>query len=113
MPPSIALASRRATPSANQLIRTTVLRRQRFQQRKGISLRDTLIKPYTAKLYQRACAWFFDMLSALNLEVPDTIVEFDLLIEDIIVQAWNEGEPRALIGNLLSGLEHRIAGLRG
>ena len=76
MPPPLARMSRRAPPSAAQLRRTTLLRSQRLQHRRGISLRDTLIKPYTAKLYHNACVWFFDTLASLHLELPDSIVDF-------------------------------------
>jgi len=49
----------------------------------------------------------------LEIEVPGDVIEFDEVVCDAIEAAWAEGEARALVGNLLSGLEHRVTGLRG
>ena len=93
-------------------IRTETLRAQRRCERQYISLTGSLIKPYTATLYTAACRWFFDTIELLGEPVPDEIVDFDALVQRTIELAWHEGESRALMGNLSSGLEHKVSGLR-
>jgi len=65
-----------------------------------------MVKPGTLKRYQVAVTWFFITLNMCNLILPVNMWEFDLLVLEIMDMAWQEGEPRNLIGDVLSGLGH-------
>ena len=94
--------------------KSLVTKALRRNQRADIGrLSNTLIKPYTAQLYTVACEWFFSWMFANNLLVPIDTIEFDDMVAEAIESAWEEGESRALVGNVLSGLEHFVTGLRG
>ena len=69
------------------------------------SLQSQLIQPYTQKLYKEACTWFFNYLHVEGMEIPASFLELDDIVCTAVDFAWGEGEPRALIGNLLSALE--------
>ena len=89
-------------------------RHDRVSQRKVIgSLKDSLIKPLTLRLYTQACAVFFDLIVSLNWILPSEMWDFDLLMCECIELWWSEGEPRALVGNVLSGVEHFCPPVRG
>ena len=69
------------------------------------SLRSQLVMPYTQKLYHEACIWFFNYLDLEGIEVPASFLELDDIVCAAVDFAWGEGEPRALVGNLLSAIE--------
>jgi len=69
-------------------------------------LKTRMVKPGTLKRYQVAVTWFFITLRMCNMCLPKSMWEFDLLVLDIMDMAWQEGEPRNLLGDVLSGLGH-------
>ena len=82
----------------------------RLAERKRVgSLRSCLVQPATLRAYTAACKWFFE----LQLDYGDEIWELDAAVGDAIELAWDTGLSRALVGNLLSGLEHFVNPLRG
>ncbi len=86
----------------------------RVAQRAAVGpLRDRLVQPATLRAYRAACTWFFTLVGLHGMELGQETWEFDELLGDCIELAWETGLPRNLIGNLLSGLEHFVNGLRG
>ena len=103
-----ALAWRPGTDS-RQL---SMLRARADQRSKEGSLKSSLIKPYTRKIYWEALLWFFAYMDHFLVELPTDHRELDPLVQEAIELAWHQGEARALVGNLLSGLEHFIPSFR-
>ena len=52
-------------------------------------------------------------MDATGLCLPPRAGELDSIVCEAIESAWDVGEPRALIGNLLSGLPHNVNAIRG
>ena len=71
------------------------------------------VKPQTLRAYDAALKWFFAWLPRSGLSVPAATANFDEVVAEAIGEAWAEGEARALVGNLLSGLQHRVPNLKG
>jgi len=67
------------------------------------------VQPATLRAYTAACQWFF----SLGWNYGDEIWELDAAVSDAIELAWDSGLSRALVGNLLSGMEHFVNPLRG
>ena len=83
----------------------------RLHQRHAVGpLRPKLVKPKTLSLYAAACQWFFHLLRVQQIPLP-SLGEFDDLVSEVIEYAWDAGLGRNLVGNLLSGLEHRVSTL--
>ena len=77
------------------------------------SLQDSVVAPATLNRYSAACSWMFWLVRVLNLDLPVSGHHMDQLMVTCIECAWSEGEARALVGDLLSGLSHFIPSLRG
>ena len=102
----------RTSPAAKALgvaKRDSLLKQRRLVGR--LSLR--LVKPRTLAYYNKACAWFFTLLQVWKASIGSDFWELDEVICDVTEFAWETGENRGLIGNLLSGLEHHCPFLRG
>ena len=91
---------------------STLAHRRKERQHLG-SLRNNLVKPYTRTLYTKALVWFFNWLDATGLCLPDRVSELDGIVCEAIESAWDVGQPRSLIGNLLSGLPHNVNAVHG
>ncbi len=76
-------------------------------------LRNRLVQPATLRAYTLAVVWFFELVRVQQLDLGAEVWDFDDVLGDTIEFAWETGEPRNLIGNLLSGLEHFVNALRG
>ena len=76
-------------------------------------LRDRLVQPATLRAYTLAVCWFFELVRDQRFDLGAEVWEFDDVLGDVIELAWETGEPRNLVGNLLSGLEHFVNALRG
>ena len=100
------------SPPPGVLSRPTKLERQRDRAPLG-KLSKRLISDRARGRYKAACIWFFNMIAAFGWEVPNTRIEFDIQVCKIIDAAWEEGESRSLIGDLLSGLPMFVHFLRG
>ena len=86
----------------------------RRQQRAAFgSLKQSQVKPGTYKLYEAALVWFFQWMDREGLVLPSEVVNFEDLVCECIEAAWDSGEPRALIGNLLSALPFMVSPLYG
>ena len=72
-------------------------------------LRATLVRPATLRAYTTACIWFF----GLGIDYGEDEWDIDAAIGDAIELAWDSGLSRAMIGNLICGLEHFVNPLRG
>ena len=90
-----------------------VVGQRRLARRQIGRLADTLVKPRTAKAYDAAVSWFFVWLVQMSLGLPASVWEFDLVVCEAIEAAWQDGDNRDLVGNLLSGLSHKVPSLRG
>lgn len=91
---------RRKQPAAGQ--RGRIARQQ--ERRKIGSLADNLVTKRTKERYTLACRLFFLWLRAIDKDLPGTVIEFDLLVKDYLEELWQQGEPRSLAVDLLSGL---------
>ena len=75
-------------------------------------LSESRVTAATEKRYWAAVAGLFFILRSWGEPLLDCIVAFDLLVRRVIDEAWQEGETRNLIGDLLSGLGHAVLALR-
>ena len=99
-------------PKAAVMARLTKQQR-RIERRKIGRLHDRVVTPQTLVRYRAAVFKFFAWVRSLGSQLPATWVGFDLLVSRFIEEAWQDGEPRALIGNLLSGLKFFVPPLKG
>ena len=83
------------------------------RRRKLGQLKENMVLPYTLVRYRLAVGWFFDWLSKNGFDLPNQTIDFDDVVCEAIEGAWAEGEPRGLIGMVLSGLEFEVQSLRG
>jgi len=86
---------------------------ERAQQRSQLGkLSERVVAPTTLKRYSLALAFFFDTLRAHGMLLVNNAAEFDQQVCEVIDIAWQEGESRGLIGDLLSGLVAKVGALR-
>ena len=110
--PAASLRGPRASPRHAAL--EVRKRHLRIVARRSVGkLRDNLVKPYTMKLYSAALLWFFQHLTIVGQSLPDHEGDLDDIVCEAIEEAWDSGLPRALIGNLLSGLPLQVNALYG
>jgi len=64
-------------------------------------LSSQVVAPRTLLRYRKSCLWSFQLLASWGKRIPSSTYEFDELIAWSIDVAWEEGEGRNLIGNLL------------
>ena len=76
------------------------------------SLASRIVTARTLECYRRACTTFFVYVHVHKLKFPANVFEYDMLLCGFIEQAWQEGESKGLVGNLLSGLAHYVPALR-
>ena len=76
-------------------------------------LRDNLVRPQTRLVYDRALQWFFKTLSEQGLSLPMHEDDLDDLVCDVTEYACENGEQRALVGNILSALPLHVNALHG
>ena len=90
-------------------------RHERAQSRAQIGkLRDKVVTPKVQHRYAKSIQWLFNTaLPGLGLVLAADPVEFDEQLCRCVDMAWEEGEHRGLIGDLLSGLADRVPALRG
>jgi len=105
-------SARPSGPSATQLAHESLKVRRRKERFKKGTLKGTLVQPYTLIRYRRAVSWFFQWMNSEGIPVPIKTGDFDAVVMEAIEFAWSEGEPRGLVGNMLSGLEYEVDGLR-
>jgi len=75
----------------------------RLEERQKVGrLRAALVRPATLRAYTTACVWFF----GLGIDNGEDEWDLDAAIGDAMELAWDTGPSRALIGNLICGLEH-------
>jgi hypothetical protein len=84
-------------------------RHQRQTARRTLGpLSHLIIAPNTSKRYRNALLSFFLWIARMSLEVPCCMIEIDMLVSQFVDTCWQEGEPRSLIGDLLSGFSHFV-----
>ena len=94
--------------------RREVLQTSRLQHRRQAgSLSSRLVTPRILTYYNNACKWFFLLLQSWQLSISEDVSALEENICDVIEFAWETGDHRGRIGNLLSGLEHHCTFLRG
>jgi len=71
-------------------------------------LRALVVQPATERRYAAALQWFFSWLEAERRRFPRSALEVDELAAAALESAWEEGEPKALVGDLLSALQFRV-----
>ncbi len=91
------------------LVGKTKTKTERASARKALGrLSGRIVLPSTAARYAAACAWFFRLASQEGYGIGSSLLEFDHIVSKAIDVAWQEGEARNLIGDLLSGLQHFV-----
>ena len=89
------------------------LRANRREQRASLGpLRGLVISKATEKRYESAMKQFFDWLEDEDETLPTNATTLDRLACRFIEHAWEEGEARAVISNLLAGLQHEMPHVR-
>jgi hypothetical protein len=89
-------------------------RAARVKQRAAVGpLSATILAPATVRRYTVACQWLFQAMSMMNLDIGSEPMAFDRVICQIIDAAWEEGESRNLMGDILSGIQHFVPQLKG
>ena len=87
---------------------------QRKQERKRLGrLSDIVISALARKRYEVAIAVFFAWLAMEGIRLASQVPAFDLQVCEFIDMCWEEGETRMVVGDLLSGLQHKVPALRG
>ena len=76
-------------------------------------LSDKLLSPSAHKRYSRACNTFFAWMRQHQQHLPADTTAFDNLIVMYIDCAWEEGESKGHIGDLLSALHYFVPSIRG
>ena len=71
-------------------------------------LRLNVVAKRTLTFYREACRWFFRRQRARRITLAYEVEHFDEQVMEIIEECWQEGDPRALVANLLSGLRHFV-----
>ena len=81
--------------------------------RKIGKLSEQVISATAAARYTTALRTFFLWVRRKGLPSAQSTLQLDSLVCAFIDEAWEEGEGRSLIGNLICGLQHRVPALRG
>ena len=85
---------------------------RRLSRAQAGTLRSLQLQTRTLKRYEKAVIAFFDYLARCRLALPSTAAKMDEILGDYLEEAWADGEPRALVGDTLSGLQHFIPSLK-
>ena len=75
-------------------------------------LSDMVVGKMTLSRYTSAVKFWFNWLSNSNQSFPTSYFLLDNLLCEFIDAMWEEGEGRALIANVLSGMQHFVPVLR-
>ena len=75
-------------------------------------LSDRLLSAQAQKRYDSACGTFFSWVRATQRTLPSEVHIFDSLVMEYIDAAWEEGESKGHVGDLLSGLSYFVPGLK-
>ena len=89
----------------------TKAERARARRRLG-SLASRVVTPVTFQRYWRACSCFFNYLRLSEVQFPRNLYEYDMVLCQYVEHVWQEGEPKGLVGDLLSGLGHFLPPLK-
>jgi len=76
-------------------------------------LRDLTIQPTTKIRYEKAVRTFMGWSDLCKVEVFASNAQLINVVEDFVEMCWQEGEPRALVSDCLSGLQFFIPDLKG
>ena len=77
------------------------------------ALRNQIVARATLLRYERAVGAFYNYLDDIGRSLPDDAGELDDLACRRIEDLWQDGDARAYAGDLLSGLSHFIATVKG
>ena len=75
-------------------------------------LSDRLLSAQARKRYDSACGTFFSWVRATQRSLPSEVHIFESLVMEYIDAAWEEGESKGHVGDLLSGLSYFVPGLK-
>jgi integrase len=75
-----------------------------IERRKVGKLADSLISPSLRLRYETAVARYFSYVELLGVELPADGMALDMGLCDFIEHLWENGEPRAYAGDVLSGM---------
>ena len=85
---------------------------KRRQARKKLGpLKHVIIAERTLNLYNAAIVLFFQFQALLGTSLATTVAGFGDGICEYIESGWQNGDTRATIGHLISGLCHHVRGL--
>ena len=75
-------------------------------------LRNQIIKPATLQRYMKAVCGFYDWMTRCRKLMPARKEQIDTILCGFIGNAWESGESRSMVGDVLSGLQHKIPVLK-
>ncbi len=71
-----------------------------------------MIKGATLKRYNEACKRLFHWVKSTGRPWPRNRVAIDNLVCEFVESCWEEGEPRSVASDTISGLQHTIPSLK-
>ena len=77
------------------------------------ALQNQIVARATLLRYEKAVGAFYSWLDVIGRGLPDEPAELDDLACRRIEELWQEGDAKAFAGDLLSGLSHFIAAMKG
>ena len=95
------------------MFRTRIPRHERARKRAAVGpLKSALVKPATQRAYQDSLKRFYLWLAFWSLSWPSDRDELDLLVSQFAEAAWEDGESRATLACLVSGISYLVPPLR-
>ena len=76
------------------------------------TLRSLQLQPRTVKRYLEATHLFFQWLLRTGEPLPVSVPAADEVLGEYLEDCWAVGEPKGLVGDTLSGLQHFVPSLR-
>ena len=75
-------------------------------------LSDAVVSPGVKRRYALALKFFFETLKGHGEQLATQVEHFDAQVCRFIDTAWQEGETRSIVGDILSALADRVPALR-
>ena len=77
------------------------------------TLKDSLVSPKTLTRYHTAMQRFLHYMTENSVSYPSTFMGLDELLSSFVEYCWENGDPKAYVGELLSSVSHFIPAARG
>jgi hypothetical protein len=76
-------------------------------------LKTNVVSKTSLKRYTQAAHWFFSLVLCMGWSLGSSVIEFDEIVCAAMEIAWQDGEPMALVNNLLASLHHFVPKIKG